>query len=319
MNYDIKDVLLSITNFCLGSCVYCNLHTLCAFDYDKETSVKDIENLLTDSYLDGMENIHLTGGEPILSPKLWPVCKLIEKYHPNVRVNIPVSGFFPYATYRYIDRIHKFLPQIRVDISLDSTSKSIHEKTRGKGSFEPLMKTIQLLKMIKGLSLQLQLTLMETNYTEIRTVQNFARKMDMGFYLCFPRFGTRFAHTEDKSYKHGKKFIEEIDRQIRSGWCKIRPLNQQIWTCQRAIWEGKKVYHDCAMGLKSIDIDPQGNVYPCMCYYKHQRFGNIKVQSLTDMLESRRAISILRDIEKRRCQPCVMPVCPWKTNFTIEE
>lgn len=303
----------------MGSCVYCNLHTLCAFDFDKETSVKDIKSLLTDSYLDGMENIHLTGGEPILSPKLWSVCLLIKKYHPDIRVNIPVSGFFPYATYRYINKIHKVLPQLRVDISVDATSKNIHELTRGKGSWQPLMKTIQLLKTIKDLDLQLQLTLMETNYMEIKNVQNFARKLGMGFYLCFPRFGTRFAHTDDKSHKHDKRFIEAVDKQIRGDWCKIRPLNQQIWTCQRAVWEGKLVYHDCAMGLKSIDVDPLGNVYPCMVYNKNQIFGNIKREPLWLMLESIPADLILDNIKNKKCQPCIMPVCPWKTNFTIEE
>lgn len=319
MEFDIKDLLLSVTSFCLGSCAYCNLKSLSSFEYDKETTVRDIEKLFRSKYLDGLENIHLTGGEPILSPKLWEIALLIKKYHRNVRINIPVSGFFPYATYRYIKKIQQVLPQIRVDISIDATTKEVHEKTRGQGSWESLLKTIELLRTIQDLKVQMQLTLMETNYKEIRKVQNWATTSNMGFYLCFPHWGTRFGHEEDKSHEHSQQFIDEVERQIIDGWCKIRPLNTQIWKCQKAIWEGKKVYHNCLMGLKSIDVSPLGDVYPCMCYYEHQKFGNIREKRLTDILESEQTEQILQDIKDRKCQPCIMPVCPWKSNFAIEE
>lgn len=319
MSFDIKDLLLSMTNFCLGSCVYCNIKSLCLFDNDKEISIRDVEKLLRSKYLNGLENIHLTGGEPILSPKLWGITQLIQKYHKDVRVNIPVSGFFPYATYRYIRKIHDVLPQLRVDISIDGISRDIHEKTRGEGSWEPLLKTISLLRSIKDLRLQMQFTLMTTNHMQLRSVQNWAEDFNMGFYLCFPHWGTRFGHEKDKSHEHSMRFIDDVERQIINGWCKIRPLNMQIWKCQKAIWEGKKVYHDCLMGLKSIDVSPLGNVYPCMCYYENQKFGNVKEQKLSTILESETVKSILEDIKDRKCQPCIMPVCPWKSNFVIEE
>lgn len=319
MSFDIKDLLLSVTNFCLGSCVYCNLKSLCLFDHDKEITVRDVEKLFRSKYLDGLENIHLTGGEPILSPKLWGMVELIREYHKDVRVNIPVSGFFPYATYRYIKKIQQVLPQIRVDISVDATTKEIHEKTRGQGSWESLLKTIELLRTIRDLKVQMQLTLMETNYMEIQKVQDWASSMDMGFYLCFPRYGTRFGHHDDKSHEHDMSFIADVEKQIIDNWCRIRPLNMQIWMCQKEIWEGKRVYHDCYMGQKSLDVSPLGDVYPCMCYYEKQKFGNIKEQTLTTILESERAKNILQDIRDRKCQPCIMPVCPWKKNFVIEE
>lgn len=316
--FNIEDLLLSVTNFCLGSCVYCNLKDLDVFNYDTEWDVTDFEKIMTDPKLDTLKNMHLTGGEPILSPKLWDVCKIIDKYHPDIRLNMPVSGFFPYATYRYVKKIHEILPQLRIDISVDATNEYIHEMTRGKGSWEPLNKTIELLRSIDGLSIQLQLTLMETNVSYIKPVQEWAKDMGMGFYLCFPHWGTRFGHLEDKSHIHREEFLDKVDKQVKDDWCKIRPLNEQIWTCQKAIWRGEEVSHECNMGLESLDIDPYGNVYPCMVYDKRQLFGNIRVNTLSEILESKRTERILEEIKEKKCQPCIMPVCPRKKNFVID-
>ncbi len=206
---DIKDVLLSVTNFCLGSCVYCNLNTLKAFRHDDETTIKDIEKLLSDPLLDRMQNIHITGGEPVLSPKTYEIFTLLHQLHPDIRVNMPVSGFFPYVTYKYYTKLLKLMPQLRVDISVDGPKK-IHEKTRGRGTWQPVMKTIDLLGNIEGFHLQLQLTLMETNYEYIDYVQDLAEDLGFGFYITFPHFGTRFGHKKDNVHRHSQEFIDKV-------------------------------------------------------------------------------------------------------------
>jgi len=310
---DIKDVLLSVTNCCLGSCVYCNLKTLETFRHSKETTIRDIERLLLDQLLTSLENIHITGGEPVLSPKTYEVFRLLKLIHPNIRVNMPVSGFFPYVTYRYIKKLLELMPQLRVDISVDGP-KSIHEMTRGKGTWDPVFKTMKLLKDL-DLKVQLQLTLMESNYHYIHYVQKLAEQFGFGFFITFPHLGTRFGHSIDKMHSHPQDFIEKVDEQLKKRWYELRSLNAQTWKAQKALWEGKTVSFDCHMGKRSIDVDPFGNVYPCMMYLKDLKFGNIKDSSLTDMLKH--GEPVFNRIRNRDCQPCLMPCCPHKNNFII--
>jgi len=315
---EIRDLLLSVTNFCLGSCVYCDLKSLRSFDYDEETNVKEIERLFRDPLLDNLQNVHITGGEPILTPKTYEVFKLIKKYHSGVWVNTPVSGFFPHVTERYMRKLWTLIPQLRVDVSLDGR-RHIHEMTRGKGSFNQVMDTVELLMGIapEG-KIQLQLTVMETNYRWIEWTYNFAKSKGLGFYITFPHFGTRFGQTENMHHKHDREFIDEVDRQLERTWLKDRPLNRRIWAEQKATWEGKAVRFDCDMGKYSIDVDPFGNVYPCMVYLKNQIFGNIRNESLSSMFEKQSANTIFRSIANRTCQPCMMPCCAWKRNLTID-
>lgn len=316
---DIRDLLLSVTNFCLGSCVYCNLKSLKAFNLEKEMEIKDIERLLTDSLLGGLKNIHITGGEPILTPKTYEVFKLIKEYHSGIRINMPVSGFFPYTTERYLKKLWALTPQLRVDVSLDGP-ENIHEKTRGKGTFKQAMKTIELLNEIapKG-KLQLQLTLMDSNYRHIQWVYDLARTMDRGFYVTFPHFGTRFGHEKDRHHFHKQGFIDVVEHQLQDSWLLERSLNRRIWAEQKAIWKGKAARFDCDMGKYSIDVDPLGNVYPCMVYLKNQIFGNIRNESLLSMFKKQSANTIFESIASRICQPCMMPCCAWKRNLTIND
>lgn len=209
------------------------------------------------------------------------------------------------------------MPQLRVDLSVDGADKATHEKTR-KDSWEAILKTIDLLRSIKDFKFQLSLTLTATNYLQISAVQKWAKDLGVGFYISYPRLGIRFGHKEDKELKFNQKFIDAVDKQLVEH-CKIRPLNRRVWHTQKAMWEGKKVYCDCHMGKNSIDIDPFGNVYPCMVYFKSQIFGNIRELSLTEIFNQEDRVNrIFREIKNRVCQPCIMPCCIQKTNFTID-
>ncbi len=312
----IQDLLLSVTNFCLGSCVYCRLKELRTFNYDQESSVASIRRLLEDPLLEDLGNIHITGGEPILSPKTYEIFKLLNELHPDIHCNMPVSGFFPETTYRYLKKILPLMPQLRVDISIDGPPE-IHSKTRGRGSHRNVINTIMLLKTL-DLKTQLQITIMPSNHKHINHVIDMAENLNLGYYITFPHFSSRFGHNKDDHHIHSQDFIDAVDAQIKDTWCAIRPLNARTWAAQKAIWEGKTVHSDCQMGRKSIDVDPLGNVYPCMVYKQDQIFGNINTQTLSEMLTQFRSARILDQIDARACQPCLMPCCPHKTNLTID-
>jgi len=315
---EIRDLLLSVTNFCLGSCVYCDLKSLKKFSYDGEARVKHIDRLLRSPLLEGLKNIHVTGGEPVLTPKTYEVFKLIKKYHPYIRLNTPISGFFPRVTERYMRKLWELTPQLRVDVSLDGP-RHIHNLTRGKDTFHRVLDTINLLmKFAPENKLQLQLTVMKTNHRWIEWTYNYAKDLGLGFYVTFPHYGIRFGQEVDGPHKHSQEFIDEVDRQLKNTWLKERPLNRRIWAEQKAVWEGREVRFDCDMGKYSIDVDPLGNVFPCMVYLKHQCLGNIQVESLSSMFHKPWIKEIFNDIADGKCQPCVMPCCAWKRNLTID-
>jgi radical SAM protein with 4Fe4S-binding SPASM domain len=285
------------------------------FHPDAETTIVEVDRLLRDPLLDQMENIHITGGEPILSPKTYSIFKVIHETHPDIRVNMPVSGFFPEVTYRYCKKLREFMPHMRVDVSLDGPPE-VHKLTRGD-TYADVIRTVDKLRTL-NIFLQLQLTVTPSNFMHIDFVQDLAKDMDIGFYITFPHYSSRFGHDKNEHMERFGNIANEIDRQIHDTWCAKREMNMRTWLVQKAIWEGKRVLCDCHMGETSIDMDPFGNVYPCMVYNPNQIFGNIKLESLSDMIASSNARRIFREIAERRCQPCLMPCCPSKANFTVD-
>ena len=81
---------------------------------------------------------------------------------------------------------------------------------------------------------------------------------------------------------------------------KWRYIAQMKW------WSGDKFYYDCLMGYRSFDIDPYGNVYPCLLWKKELFMGNIRNfhNNIYILYNSQRAMDVLEYVKQKRCQPC---------------
>jgi MoaA/NifB/PqqE/SkfB family radical SAM enzyme len=94
-----------------------------------------IEKAVNGAKMFGIENIHLTGGEPFLYKFLPRVFELADKH--KVPLTFSTNGLF---IARHLDLIEKYKKNIRVlNISLESAEKDIHEKTRGPGTFDQVL------------------------------------------------------------------------------------------------------------------------------------------------------------------------------------
>lgn len=302
---DLRDIGFNISNYCLGSCKHCTLWKQVNWHLDEQVNLRQIEhNLLADPLLDHLTTIHLTGGSPYLQPKFIPLCKLISEYHPNVPVNSPLEGLFPRLYERVFQRVLKYIPHYRVDLALEGASQGTHEKIRGKGSWEPVWETLTRLKNL-GMSIQFEMTVYHENYNEIVAVAELAKTHNVGLYINFGRYSRRFGHSTDGIMKVPEKMVYSIEEQLVDiGWLGARPLNQQKWKIQKAMWLGKKVSFDCLMGIESIDIQPQGEVYPCLMYPENMGLGNIKEASITELSQQPQWQQQLEKVAEKRCQPC---------------
>ena len=76
---------ISITSNCNMKCVYChNEGNNCT----SILTIDDIKTILNNSYGIGLNEIRLTGGDPLVHPQIFEICKLIkEKYKLNISIN----------------------------------------------------------------------------------------------------------------------------------------------------------------------------------------------------------------------------------------
>ena len=76
---------ISITSACNMKCVYCHNE---GNKIINQLSKDDIEKLIKNSYDLGLEQVRLTGGEPLIHKEIYDICQMLaEKYHLKVGIN----------------------------------------------------------------------------------------------------------------------------------------------------------------------------------------------------------------------------------------
>lgn len=76
---------ISITSGCNMKCVYCHNEGNKVIN---QLSKNDIEKLIQNSYDLGLEQVRLTGGEPLIHKEIYDICQMLsEKYHLKVGIN----------------------------------------------------------------------------------------------------------------------------------------------------------------------------------------------------------------------------------------
>lgn len=97
---------ISITSACNMKCVYCHNegnHII------KSLSLEDIETLVSNTLDFGLEKVRLTGGEPLIHPEIYEICKILhEKYSIKVGINtnaIEIKKLLDLINNGWIDRV----------------------------------------------------------------------------------------------------------------------------------------------------------------------------------------------------------------------
>lgn len=76
---------ISITSGCNMKCVYCHNE---GNNIINQLSKDDVEDLIKNSYDLGLEQVRITGGEPLIHKEIFEICQMLsEKYHLKVGIN----------------------------------------------------------------------------------------------------------------------------------------------------------------------------------------------------------------------------------------
>ena len=320
MKYNIEDISYCITEHCPGPCRYCSMWKLPDRQSEELTSA-EMDSIFSSKYLD-LKKVHLTGGEPHVPDTIFRVIDSLYKYHKYVVTDTPITGWFPDRHVEVAEYTLKKHPLVRLDISLDGDEETNSKIRLRKDGFKLVMETIEKLQKIKGVVLRLQFTIYKENHHLIEWMYNFAKELGVGLYIGYGRYNpTRYRNTQDNLEKlsldeHSFIWTEEelkrVDDQLLAiGYDKGRYAYK--YKFQKAIYEGREIEFDCYMGRRSIDIDPYGNIYPCLLWLDYLKIGNIRESGGFDkVLESDRAHEVLDMIEGKVCQKDCTFTCATK-------
>ena len=266
-----NDGILNIVQFSISR--KCNLN--CKYCYATDRVESKFPPMSMSDYIRVVNEIldisnsvkfNLTGGEPLLNKD----CLKIAQYIKSKGNYVDLLTNAVLINEQMADQIKDVFD--RVTISMDGSTKALHESFRGHNTYDITSRNIEML-LSKGVDTCLSMTV---NRLNIQDVPNMARKYGnlLSFAPLFPAGNARNLETDISiSGKDYYKALSEADGVNPLSYCESSLDNSQI--CRNC---------KCAIGDSSLSISSTGDVYPCqLLHYEDFYMGNIHESSIQDL------------------------------------
>ncbi len=167
-NPGLHRVFIAVNNECNGSCTYCANPAKNA----PALATEKIRGVIKDVAGMGAKELVITGGEPLLRKDLPEIIDFASNQHMNILIATNGIALTPET----LSKISG--PDVRIQISLDSTDRRINDALRGTGAYDGAMKAIELC-LSREVPIQLSATVTNLNYPKISGVINFGFKKNI--------------------------------------------------------------------------------------------------------------------------------------------
>ena len=305
-----------ITNYCNLNCIFCSASALGNKEKIDDNNVIEIAKKLISS---GIKYVSIRGGEPTLVNQLPECVKLFNENGVFVELVSNGTGITEELLSKF-EQLNKNL--IRIKISLDSTNKELNDRLRGRGSYEGAVSAINVCEKMKW-AFRTQMVITNQNKDGIIDMYNYVSSKGVtsfGTILVLPMGRGKKTElvTIDENLLKDLIYIKEHENGT-----KFEKLGMGI--------DGYKFYNDlyknskfteedsykfsllkCNCGKTRINIDSNGDVYPCdMMKYPEFKMGNILNDDMSTIWNSEN-VNRFNNITRRTkkgCKDCKIRGC----------
>ncbi len=286
-------VVWEITNNCNYKCPHCRAY-MSNFSEDVNLENKIIEKIIENDIL----SVNISGGEPLVNPRIVSIVSRLTKA--NIDVGISSNGWlFSKIGKELVDNGLSFL-----QVSLDGP-KELHDSFRGvDGAYE---RAIEALKYAKSLGLRTQMNVTITS----RNLSTLMYNLDVANEIGIDRIFYRRVVPAGKG-KENISLLPPKEEYLR----KILELSKiHSETLDIAIddpilpilmmKDGANVNNDrmsCTAGVKSIGIDSNGVVYPCI--FLREKIGDFHEDDFSTIWNNSPILEKLRNRDFYKCGKC---------------
>lgn len=264
-----------VTNHCNLHCLGCYSDSI-ARNKERDLSIESMLKILDELKTVGVQNIIISGGEPLIRKDIVDIVKYAKESCNMQRMILITNGTI--GDWKLFKELALYLDTISV--SIDTYSSECSAFLRDEGIFEKIILNIKQMRE-NGLNVSILPTIHHKNVKEMSKYIKLAESL--GTEISFSIFTTG----QEKIYKDyilSQKDLIEIAKHFMNYGMTVNdvPINNTM--------EGKR---HCGTGCSMISIGADGSIYPChMLMEESFKMGNLVNNSL---------LEIRNESKKKKC------------------
>ncbi len=301
-----------ITNLCTLRCNHCYQNDFSNRDDLDESGLKRLsDNLLTTlREWDKTACVHLTGGEPLLKPELFPLLYDLDQQPIVEELGIITNGLL--LDSKMIRRLSGFSKLKKIKISMDGGDSETNDTIRSKGTFEKVMRNISLIKKDERFEIILMFTVMKKNFRSLPSLFKLCQDLGVDGLII-----ERFIPLGRGKEVMGEVLSKEEWKLVIGMLLDFFPTEGeepsffpfQAFQIRFNGEEPELLGAPCVIGMDGLCIMPDGDVFPCRRL--PISIGNLLDDSLAEIWKGSELLDRLRKKEnlKGKCGKCMMKDC----------
>ena len=282
-----------LTRKCNMRCPHCFIEAGEA--KEKELTYDEIISLIDKSVDNGCYKIILTGGEPLLHPRIFDIVYFAKSKY--LQVDILSNGTL--WTDSYIERLSKHVDHVQ--ISIDGYDEVSNAVVRGSGNLEKALLTIEnLLK--NGVAVSVSVTpipeMLEQHFSEYK---RFAQSLLNKFIN--DRFEVSF--TDELLDGRSGSIVETVKNKYAAN---VKRMHEELYfDYEYKVFVRKHLYNSKCVncGFANLTIDSNGDIYYCSRLGSVMSHGNIRSKNLESVLSERLQARVATSVNSLKpCKTC---------------
>ena len=253
--------------------------------------------------------IHLTGGEPLLKPEIFPLLNDLDQETVVEELGVITNGLLmDRAAIRRFSGISKLK---KIKISLDGGDADTNDSIRTKGTFDKVIRNLSFIHEEEKFEIILMFTAMKKNFRTLPSLFKLCQKLDIDGLIIerfIPLGRGREVTGEVLNQTEWKETIKMISDFFLIEEEEYPLLPYQAF--QLSFREEPELLGaPCVIGEDGLCIMPDGTVFPCRRF--PVSIGNLLDASLQEVWEQSEILERLREKKnlKGRCGKCDIAEC----------
>lgn len=291
---------MDITNACNLACAHC-YHS-----HHQNKGAIGIEQWqsILEQYKAMIERLHLRpsivicGGEPTISPLLFPILRKVDEYWPGVRISILTNG--TRLTSELLARLKAY--NVEFQISLDGPDPARHDLIRGTGNFEKAAEAVRRAKK-EGFDVFLLAVLSKNSSAWIPDF--FATAKGLGAnQMNFTRFISRGAGSDLVETGKDRALLPD---ELRTAFMRIWNESQRLkitTNTDQALYNliDPNLGASEKYGFQGLVVDYKGNLK--VSSRADYTIGNVLTEGLENLFFNSAVLKSLREAAIEKCGGC---------------